>query len=187
MQNKLFTTYEVASILGVHHTTIINWVKEKKLKAFVTPGGHRRIKKEDIKSFAEEYNIPILNEFDKKNKLVLIVDDNQDILDELSEALNGNNFEIDTATDGFQAAKKIYENNPDLILLDFKMLGMDGFEVCNVLKNDKKTARIPIFAVTSLSSDEDREKIKRCGVKEFFPKPIDIEKILKKIKKVMEL
>lgn len=186
MGAKGLTTYQVAEIFDVHHTTVINWVNEGKLKAYTTPGGHRRIQMEDIDQFAEKFKIPMNKQLKKDGKLVLIVDDEQDILDELKDALSGNGFEMDFATNGFDAARKIYKQKPDLILLDFKMPGMNGFEVCDILKEDKETSKIPIIAVTAMTANEDRTKILKAGVNKFIPKPVNIDLLLSAIKEILK-
>jgi len=117
---------------------------------------------------------------------VLVVDDEKDVLDELSEALAGHGFDMEFASDGFEAGRKIYRHRPDLVLLDFKMPGMDGFQVCEVMRKDKETASIPIIAVTALSSSEDRVRILASGVNRYIPKPVDVRKLLEVIKELLE-
>lgn len=187
MNKKIFSTREAGQICDVHQTTIINWIRDGRLKAYATCGGHRRIKKSDLLAFMKEYNIPIPDNFIKKKmkKIVLVVDDDPDMLFEFKEALSGNGFSLEFASSGFEAARKIYSRKPDLILLDFKMPGMDGFEVCNILQESKETSGIPVFAVTVLKSDEDRARIKSCGVAEYVPKPVDIQKLLELINKAL--
>ena len=57
MKSEMFTTHTAAKLIGCHHTSIINWVKEGKLKAYSTPGGHRRIKRPDLVRFARKYKM----------------------------------------------------------------------------------------------------------------------------------
>jgi len=99
--------------------------------------------------------------------------------------LGNNGFNLDFASNGFEAGRKIYTKKPSLILLDFKMPGLDGFEVCKILHMYEDTSNIPIFAVTILSSKEEIKKIKACGVKEYIPKPVDIEKLIKTVKSIL--
>jgi excisionase family DNA binding protein len=187
MRTKIFTTYEVAKFCDVHHTTVINWVNEGKLKAYTTPGAHRRIKKEDLVEFLKIYNMPIPEELIKEVKNVLVVDDDIEAVREYVDALSGNGFNVDYAYDGFGAGRKIYKERPDLIVLDFKMPGVDGFQVCESLHLDPETRDIPIIAVTVLKSDEDIKRIKKLGVKEYMQKPIDIEKLLALIKDILQI
>jgi len=186
MVKKVFSTHDVARLCNAHHTTVINWIEEDKLKAYATPGGHRRINKEDILEFMSKYNIPIPQQLKETRKRVLIVDDDPEAIEEFKEALGDNGLQLEVACDGFEAGRKIYKKKPDLILLDFRMPGMDGFEVCKLLHEDEDTTHIPIIAVTVLTSEEDKQKIKSCGVKEYITKPVDVAHLLELVKKQLE-
>ena len=186
MAHKVLTTHQVAKECNVHHTTVINWVTEGKLKAYTTPGGHRRISEEDLVKFMKKYEIPIPDKILRKRKRILIVDDDIEALEELKSALSGSGLELDFASNGFEAGRKIYTQRPDLILLDFKMPGLNGFEVCKILNMYDDTSDIPVVAVTILNTKEDVKKIKDAGVVEYIPKPIDVEKILKVIRKILK-
>jgi len=185
MVKRVFSTHQAAKICNVHHTTVINWVNEGKLKAYTTPGGHRRVEEDALVQFMKKYEIPIPEKILRSRKRILIVDDDIQFLEELKEALAGDGFELDFASNGFEAGRKIYTRKPDLILLDFRMPGLDGFEVCKILHMYEDTANIPVIAVTVLSSSEDIKKIKKCGVKGYMPKPINIEKLLKAINRIL--
>ncbi len=185
MRMRSYSTYQVAKLLDVHHTTVINWINVGKLKAHATPGGHRRIEPDDLEAFVKRFEIPVPKEI-KKARLVLVVDDDAEALEEFREALTGHGFELDFASDGFEAGRNIFSRIPDLILLDFKMPGMDGFEVCETLKMERETSHIPIFAVTALKSEKDIKKIKACGVREYLNKPVEVEKLLKLIRGYLE-
>lgn len=187
MSSRVYTTYEAARICDVHHTTIINWVNDSRLKAYTTPGNHRRIKKEDLLDFMKEYGMPIPMGLNKDLKKILIVEDDTEAVNEYLEALSGLGCEIDFAFDGFGAGRKIYKENPDLILLDFKMPGVDGFQVCEFLHKDEETVNIPIIALTVLKSDADIKRIKSYGVKAYMPKPVDMEKLIKLIKMMLQV
>jgi excisionase family DNA binding protein len=182
MKKEVFSTYQAARICNVHHTTVINWVKEGILKAYTTPGGHRRVEKEDLIVFMHNYEIPVPDSMYRKSKQVLVVDDDSEALEEYKDALSGFGFELEFAADGFEAGMKIYRQKPDLILLDFKMPSLNGFQVCDILRRDEETKDIPVIAVTALSSKDEIEKIKNYGVKNYFAKPVDMDKLIKAIK-----
>lgn len=184
---EIYSTFEISKICNVHHTTVICWINEKKLHAYLTPGGHRRVKKEDLLDFMRKYGIPIPETVARVQKRVLIVDDDPDALSELSSAFSAEGFEVDLASSGFEAGRKVYACKPDLILLDFLMPGMDGFEVCSVLKSDKETASIPIIAVTALNGKGEVERIKKCGVRLYFSKPLDLTRLLKTVKDILKV
>lgn len=187
MKEKVYTTYQVASLCAVHHTTVINWIDEGVLKGYTTPGGHRRVKKEDLLGFMKKYKIPLPEEMASHLHRVLIVDDDIEFLEELREALDGDGLELDCALNGFEAGRKVYKKKPDIILLDFKIPGIDGFQVCEILHKDEDTARIPIIAITSLKSEEDVLRIKKCGVRRYLSKPLNIDELKLTIAKVLDL
>lgn len=187
MDKKVYSTHLIAEICNVHYTTVISWIEDGKLKAYTTPGGHRRIEKLDLIEFLKKYELPFPKELLKMRKIVLIVDDEPDFLEEMKEALNGNGFDLDFALSGFEAGTKVYTKKPDLILLDFKMPGMDGFKVCGELKKNSSTCEIPVFAVTALNLYDDIERIKQSGVVAYIPKPVDVDNLLRLIKKKLNL
>jgi len=187
MVDKVYTTYEVAGLCGVHHTTVINWIDDGSLKGYTTPGGHRRVKYLDMIEFMKKYRIPLPEEIVARNKRILIVDDDIEFLEELRSALDGQGFDLDCALNGFEAGRKVYKRKPDLILLDFKIPGLDGFQVCEVLHRDEDTSRIPIIAITSLNSEEDIQRIKKCGVRKYMGKPLDIEALKETIAKILNV
>ena len=186
MSNRVFTTHQAAKECNVHHTTVINWVNEGKLKAYTTPGGHRRIDEDDLMKFMKKYQIPVPEKLISKLKRILIVDDDIEFLEELKTALDSNAFDLDFASNGFEAGRKIYTKRPNLILLDFKMPGLDGFEVCKILHMYDDTKNIPIFAVTVLKEKDQIKKIKASGVKEYIPKPVDTAKLIRLIKEILK-
>ncbi|HPW45527.1 MAG TPA: helix-turn-helix domain-containing protein [bacterium] len=79
MAKKALSTNQVAQLCGVHRTTIINWVKEGKLRAYVTAGGHRRILPEEMVRFVESYRIPI-PEGKLTEKSLLIIDNDEEAI-----------------------------------------------------------------------------------------------------------
>ncbi len=84
-KRSFFTTFEISQICEVNPTTVQNWVKGKKLRAYSTPGGHRRVRREDLVAFMREFGLPIPRELEPR--LVLIVDDEREMLDLLSSEL----------------------------------------------------------------------------------------------------
>ncbi|MCD6580567.1 MAG: PAS domain S-box protein [Desulfuromusa sp.] len=121
-----------------------------------------------------------------KHKL-LIVDDNAPYLKTLQEVL-GETYEVQTSIDGKAALELLATNySPDLILLDVKMPGIDGYEVCRRLKLDKKTQDIPIIFLTSLAADEDQTQGLDLGAVDFIIKPSEFSLIRRRIQTHLEL
>jgi excisionase family DNA binding protein len=184
MGKNFYTTHEVSKFCNVYPTTVINWIKEGKLPAYTTPGGHRRIKKEDLLELMRKNSMPIPDNLIKdENHVVLVIDDDTKILQMIKTVLSQEEgLQIITAESGFVAGLTIYSNMPDLILLDFLMPNMNGFEVCRRLKSGEKTKDIPIIAITALKEPEEIKKMFSAGIVDLVSKPFKSEELLKKVK-----
>ncbi|MBW2593811.1 MAG: response regulator [Deltaproteobacteria bacterium] len=97
------------------------------------------------------------------------------------KAVLGNRYNTLEATDGEKGLYMALTRQPDLILLDMSLPGMDGFTVAGSLKQDKKAGHIPIIALTARAMKGDREKIMDAGCDDYISKPVDPGKVLKKI------
>ncbi|MBU4297425.1 MAG: PAS domain S-box protein, partial [Proteobacteria bacterium] len=105
-------------------------------------------------------------------KEILIVDDNPASLRLMAGILGGAGYRVRLASDGELAIRSAKIQPPALILLDIKMPGMDGYEVCRDLKNDNKTRSIPIIFFSALESEEEKVKAFQVGGVDFINKPI---------------
>lgn len=176
------TTSKAAGICGVARTTISKWIDEGMLKAFVTPGGHRKIIKQDLIDFLEKNSIQTTLKFREK-KRILIVDDNPDDIRLLEAAFlpASDKYEIYAANSGFQAIYKIGEIKPHIVILDIVMPDMDGFKVCERIKNNHETRDIKIIVVTAYHDKMKEKEAYQCGADAFLRKPIDLKKMVKTI------
>ena len=116
------------------------------------------------------------------NKKILVVDDQPGNVFLLQDRLNREGFEVITAYDGTSGIKIAREQNPDLILLDIMMPGIDGFEVCREISSNNYTNHIPIILVTALNSSEDTQKGFDCGAFDYIKKPFNKIELLARIK-----
>ena len=175
-RHPFYTTFEISQICGVNPTTVQNWIKGKKLKAFQTPGGHRRIRREDLISFMKEFGMPLPSELSQNPPTVLIVDDETDILDMLEALMRSGNGSVNVskAQSGVDALLMIGESKPNLLILDIRMPGMNGYEVCQKLKSSPNTQTIKIVAISGDHSPAVRDRILDAGADLFFTKPLDI-------------
>lgn len=184
MSKNFYTTHEVSKLCAVYPTTVINWIKEGILPAYTTPGGHRRIKKDDLLKLMKKNNMPIPAGLagQEKNK-VLVIDDDPKILRMIKTVLSAEeDLEVSTAQSGFQAGLTVSNWMPDIILLDMLMPEMDGFEVCRQLKSDEKAKDIPIIAVTVLKDPKEIKKMVSAGITDYISKPFKSQELIKKIK-----
>ncbi|MFH1541168.1 MAG: response regulator [Elusimicrobiota bacterium] len=113
---------------------------------------------------------------------ILIIDDDLDVVDLIKAILIDESWEFKHASDGFEAGKILLDYLPDLITLDLVMPGMDGFKVCQNIRNDPLTKNIKILSITAYDTSEYKEKILQVGADEYLPKPFTPEELRMKIK-----
>lgn len=182
MTKDFYTTHQVSKFCNVYPTTVINWIKEGLLPAFTTPGGHRRIKKEDLLNLMEKNKMPIPEELSKGNKnRALVIDDDPKILQMIKTILSQEGLDVATADSGFQVGLLIANWLPDIVLLDILMPELDGFEVCRRIRADEKTKDIPIIAVTVLKTTKEIKSLYAAGITDYISKPFKSEALVKKV------
>ncbi len=113
---------------------------------------------------------------------ILIVDDNATNLGVIADYLEAYDFNIVTAVDGEDGLATAHEVLPNLILLDIMMPGIDGFEVCRRLQEDKRTQHIPIIFMTALANAEDKVRGLEAGAVDYVTKPINQEEVLARVR-----
>ncbi len=127
------------------------------------------------------------NKDDTVTGRILVVDDKPQNVELLEADLVASGHDIIPAYDGKTALDKVRSEDPDLILLDVMMPGMDGFEVCERLKSDETTMFIPIVMVTALSDREDRIRGIDAGVDDFLTKPYDKQVLRARVKSLLRM
>lgn len=117
-----------------------------------------------------------------QDQLILIVDDSPTNLKVLSQTLTSAGFDLAVATNGEEALEQVKEELPELILLDVKMPGIDGFETCDRLKSNPKTQDIPVIFMTALSETIDKVKGLSLGAVDYITKPFDEQDVLARVR-----
>lgn len=113
---------------------------------------------------------------------VLVVDDNELNRKLLGAILNRAGYDFCEAVDGAHAVAVAAAQRPDLILLDIMMPVMDGFQACLALKQDERTALIPVIFLTALSETADRDKGLHLGAVDYLVKPFDRSEVLARVR-----
>jgi len=122
----------------------------------------------------------------KKKIKVLVVDDNPGFIRLNQNFLNTDEYEMISAANGVEGLKKAREELPDVILLDIIMPEMHGYEVCQELKGDEKTKKIPVVIVTGTGLEEIAVNEPSIGADGFIPKPYNFDQLDTIIKKVIK-
>jgi CheY-like chemotaxis protein len=112
---------------------------------------------------------------------ILCVEDSEDNLFALHKRLGLAGFEVKVAANGEEGVDWAKTLLPDLIIMDLRLPGLDGWEATRRLKSQRETKHIPIIVVTADSSEKSREKAFAAGCDEFELKPVQFDKLVKKI------
>ncbi len=118
-------------------------------------------------------------------QLILAIDDEQDILNLLRYNLEKENYQVLSATTGEIGLELARNKKPDLVLLDLMLPGIDGLEVCKILKNSRETKYIPVIMLTAKGSEIDQVVGLEIGASDYIPKPFSVKVLLARVKNAL--
>jgi two-component system, OmpR family, response regulator len=183
----IYSALEVANICGVVNQTAINWINNGYLKAFKTPGGQYRVYPDDLVDFMSGRNMHIplkllsacTNRTAYNSGTVLVIDDDKTFNTLIAGFISNNfpSFEVIQAYDGFDAGVQISSKHPRCIILDLDLPGINGFELCRKINENREYGKPAIIVVTALQSAEDEKKIEEEGIVKFFRKPLKLDEL----------
>jgi excisionase family DNA binding protein len=188
-----YTTFQVAKFLGVSPPTVVNWVNSGLLTAHRTPGGHRRMRSEDVVVFARAYNYPVpasmaqaVAEPQPAARRVMIVDDERDFAQTVADYLElKGGFAVEIADSGFAAGLMMARFRPTVVLMDILMPDMDGFEVLRRLRADPETSHVPVIACTAYRDAAVEERARNEGFDGYLEKPLRFDRLLEVVESAM--
>jgi CheY-like chemotaxis protein len=117
---------------------------------------------------------------------ILIVDDENDFIELLQYKLAGRGYDLIVANDGVHALSQARQLKPDLILLDILLPDLDGLSVCEILKRQPSTKKIPVIFMSALSGDVTRRTV-AMHADDFFTKPLDLPRLEKRIGELLNI
>jgi CheY-like chemotaxis protein len=116
---------------------------------------------------------------------ILLVEDNEMNRDMLSRRLARRGYEVIIAVDGQQGVSMAGSENPDLVLMDMSLPVIDGWEATRQLKAGAATNAIPVIALTAHAMESDREKAMAAGCDDYDTKPVEFDRLLGKIQRLL--
>ena len=144
---RFYTTFEAAHVLGVSLPTVVNWIKARRLKAHRTPGGHRRIAREELASFMSRHGMPMPHDLadavDGRRK-VLVVGEAGTAMDHVVRELQEAGLVAQPASPGFAAGLAAARFSPDVVVLVDPPA--DGGETLAGLRRDAGLVLVPVLA-----------------------------------------
>ena len=116
---------------------------------------------------------------------ILVVDDEQDILELIRYNLSREGYQLDTVTTGEEALKIARDRHPDLIILDLMLPGIDGLDVCRLLKGETRTSAIPIIMLTAKGEDSDVVTGLELGAEDYMTKPFSPKVLIARVRNIL--
>lgn len=181
-----FSTSEVARYCHVTADTIRKWAEASRITVFKTPGGHRRIRRDDLIRFLRENGIPLHGDLSDSGVRILVVEDEKAVISVIRRFLERSNsaFEIKTAMDGYEAGHHIGTFKPTVVFLDLRLPGVDGFEVCRRIKTSQEGADTNVIAMTGYYESDVSNRILELGAAMCLQKPFTPDDLRRALAKV---
>jgi excisionase family DNA binding protein len=187
--DQLYTTHDIATLLQVDPSTVSKWIDRGLLLAFRTPGGHRRVRGGDLRSFLIAHQMPVPDELGSGVIKLVVVDDEKQVVDALKRAFKpyANMVDVQTTTSGVEALLLVSEQRPHGLLIDLNMPEIDGLEVCRRVKARKQLEGVRLITMTARHTPELVDQSLKAGAIACLAKPVDVQQVLDIFKVPMAL
>ena len=119
-------------------------------------------------------------------KKILIIEDTEFMKKLISDVLKEADYEVVTASSGEEGLQKVREEKPDLVLLDVVMPGMDGFEVCKILRDDESNNLMPIIMLTAQENEDDKLEGLELGADDYIIKPFNSRELVSRVRNTLK-
>lgn len=126
-------------------------------------------------------------DMDNKDAEIMVVDDARETLQLLSRILHRHGYEVRPASDGQIAFTSAKRNPPDLALIDISMTGLNGYELCRLLKSNEETRSIPVIFISALDDVRNKVKAFQVGAVDYITKPFQFQDVLARIRIHLEM
>lgn len=177
---KLLTSHEVGDLLQIAPSSVVKWVNEGLLPAYRTPGGHRRIKSDDLLHFLRMQRMYIPELLQPGLPHVLMVDDDRQLLSALQRSMKPyrDRVRFSVADSGVAALVQVGNLKPNVLILDVHMPDMDGLEVCRQLKAKPATSWLEVVMMTGKPSADLEKKALLAGARALWSKPVTAAQVV---------
>lgn len=178
MKDQVYSTHEVARLLGTNPSSVVRWVDDGSLKAFRTPGGHRRVRHEDLRKFFEAFDIPVPDRFgESAGTRIVVVEPDSRAASALARALRkaDASLEVVVASDAIDALVRVGVAPPWALVVD---AGADVASIARALRGQPATASVVLVAVMSRADGEHEKRLKAAGARAVLTRPVAADLLL---------
>ena len=181
-----FSTSEVAKYCHVTADTIRKWAEAGRITVFKTPGGHRRIRREDLVQFLRENSIPVHGDLSAAGVRILIIDPDRTVAQVVRRLLDRARtpFHIESAYDAFEAGRLVAGFQPDIIFVDLRLSGIDPLDVIRRIKDTPDLSGTRIIAVAAAEDREIANRSLEHGAAAILTKPFTPDDLRRALAKV---
>ncbi len=179
--DRLLTSHEVGALLQVNPSSINKWVKEGRIAAFRTPGGHRRIRARDLVEFLDGHQMPVPARLQSASRRrVIAVDGDAAALKALEKALRPyqDRVQLISAPSAIDALMQVGLARPHVVVLDASMDELDAIEVCRRIKANPETRAITVLLASAHVTSSLENKATQAGAAQVLRKPLDLATLL---------
>jgi excisionase family DNA binding protein len=165
-----YTTHEAARLIGVSLPTVVNWIEARRLKAHRTPGGHRRIAREDLAAFMVRHGMPLPEELSgaaPERRKALVLGEPGPMREGLARQLAESGYAVEQSSPGFAAGAAAARFQPDLVVL--LATALDGGDVLPGLRADRELAAVPVVGI---GLADWVEPLERAGCRVVLTRPL---------------
>jgi excisionase family DNA binding protein len=185
---RFMTTGAVAAACQVSIPTVKRWIREGHLTAFQTAGGHFRVTEQEFDRFRLVRHIPDSHGSAEDFPKILIIDDEPVTLAALADAFTwAGQYKVEVAQDGYEGLIRVGSFRPDVLVLDIRMPGLNGFQVCRRVKADPLTRPTRILAVSGYAQGDTTARAFEAGADGFLEKPIEFGRLRTEVDRLVGL
>jgi excisionase family DNA binding protein len=182
------TTHQVAGVLGVSLPTVVNWVKAGRISAHKTPGGHRRIAREEVIRFSEATDYPLPAGWGRppEHPRVLVVDGEPDFGEMVGDYLDLNGaFDVRVVDNPFAAGLEIGRFKPHVVVLDMAMSELDALGALDVLQTSREEEGLQVIACTPVRDPILEQRLADGQIDAQVHKPVPMDQLLSLVRRMV--
>lgn len=186
---EILGTTDISKICGVTTQTVQSWIDRGVLKAFRTPGGHRRVKREDFIEFLHKFQFPAASRASAPTQpRILIADDEKDLRDSIQQLLARAfpSAAITVCSTGAEALIQMGLNRPDLAILDVFMPGLSGIQILEKIAETPEFKHTKVIIITGHKNKTPEDRLNELGVSAVLYKPFNIADLKKYVEPIIK-